>query len=284
MKRLSILLIFLLQTLTGIWATGSMDWSKSIVFPEWTYRSSEASCALGQCPAGPFTRTYTGHEELWQFGVLNAKAVDEREQSRMYFGYAERKQARLIVNARLYNPYIGRFISPDPLLNSEGGPLDFNPYVYARNNPYRYIDRDGEWFLLALALAGGIYNVVDNRLNIHNFGDAFSFFAVGAAAGVASGVLVAAVPVAIGGFAGGAILGSIGGAVNGFILGGGNSLVLGKNFWGGTFSGFLQGALSGAVVGGIAGGIQAIISYTHNAKGTAYYLSKGWKRSKNSGF
>lgn len=194
--------------------------------------SSEASCALGQCPAGPFTRTYTGHEELWQFGLLNA-------------------------NARLYNPYIGRFISPDPLLNSEGGPLDFNPYVYARNNPYRYIDRDGEWFLLALALAGGIYNVVDNRLNIHNFGDAFSFFAVGAAAGVASGVLVAAVPVAIGGFAGGAILGSIGGAVNGFILGGGNSLVLGNNFWGGAFSGLWQGALYGAAYGGIIGGLQA---------------------------
>ena len=47
-------------------------------------------------------------------------------------------------NARLYSPYLGRFVSPDPLLNSEGGPLLYNPYVYANNNPFKYIDRGGE--------------------------------------------------------------------------------------------------------------------------------------------
>ncbi len=133
MKRLSILLIILFQTLTCVRATESMDWSRSVVFPERTFGRSETSCALGQCPAGPFTRTYTGHEELWQFGLLNA-------------------------NARLYNPYIGRFISPDPLLNSEGGPLDFNPYVYARNNPYSYIDRNGEFWWAVPILFGALMN------------------------------------------------------------------------------------------------------------------------------
>lgn len=133
MKRLSILLIILFQTLTCVRATESMDWSRSVVFPERTFGRSETSVALGQCPAGPFTRTYTGHEEMWQFGLLNA-------------------------NARLYNPYLGRFISPDPLLNSEGGPLDFNPYVYARNNPYSYIDRNGEFWWAVPIIYGALVN------------------------------------------------------------------------------------------------------------------------------
>ena len=59
------------------------------------------------------------------------------------------------VNARLYSPYLGRFVSPDPLLNSEGGPLLYNPYVYANNNPYKYIDRNGEFFWLVPAIFGG---------------------------------------------------------------------------------------------------------------------------------
>ena len=64
----------------------------------------------------------------------------------------------LNANARLYNPYLGRFISPDPLLNSEGGPLDYNPYVYARNNPYKYIDRNGEFWWLAPIIIGAAMN------------------------------------------------------------------------------------------------------------------------------
>ena len=69
--------------------------------------------------------------------------------------FSEREQARPKVNARLYSPYLGRFVSPDPLLNSEGGPLLYNPYVYANNNPYKYIDRNGEFFWLVPAIFGG---------------------------------------------------------------------------------------------------------------------------------
>ena len=69
--------------------------------------------------------------------------------------YPEREQARPKVNARLYSPYLGRFVSPDPLLNSEGGPLLYNPYVYANNNPFKYIDRNGECFWLVPAIFGG---------------------------------------------------------------------------------------------------------------------------------
>ena len=92
-------------------------------------------------------------------------------------------------NARLYDPIAGRFYSPDPILATEGGPLDFNPYVYARNNPLSYVDQDGElaWFVPLIAAAvGGAFNVASNWDNIHNIGQGFAFFGMGAAASALS--------------------------------------------------------------------------------------------------
>ena len=91
-------------------------------------------------------------------------------------------------------PYLGRFISPDPLLNSEGGPLDYNPYIYARNNPYRYIDRNGEFFWLvaigAAALVGGAtYSISAAITGNWNVGDFFKSMGMGAlSAGLSVGL------------------------------------------------------------------------------------------------
>ena len=112
----------------------------------------------------PFIRFFTGHEEIPYFNLLNT-------------------------NARLYDPIAGRFYSPDPVLATEGGPLDFNPYVYARNNPLSYVDQDGElaWFVPLIAAAvGGAFNVASNWDNIHNIGQGFAFFGMGAAASALS--------------------------------------------------------------------------------------------------
>ena len=56
---------------------------------------------------------------------------------------------------------------------------------------------------------------------------------------------------------GGAILGGAGGGLSGFILGGGNALLSGGNFWDSALTGLWQGAASGAVLGGISGGASA---------------------------
>ncbi len=82
----------------------------------------------------------------------------------------------LNANARLYSPYLGRFVSPDPLLNCEGGAWDYNPYVYARNNPYKYIDRNGEFWWLAIPIWMGFANAFTNFDNINNAGDFFRCF------------------------------------------------------------------------------------------------------------
>ena len=187
-----------------------------------------------------FFRTYTGHEEIPFFGLLNA-------------------------NARLYNPYLGRFMSPDPLLATEGGPLDFNPYVYARNNPLSYVDQDGElaWFVPIIigAVAGGAFNVLHNLDDIHSFVQGLVYFGTGAAAGAASAA-AALIPIGIGGFIGGAITEGIGGAISGFITGMGNAAMKGGNIWKAGLKQAWQDALSGFIMGGLTKGLEA----KHNEK------------------
>jgi len=47
------------------------------------------------------------------------------------------------MGARRYDPTVGRFLSPDPLPGNLRTPITLNGYVYARNNPYRYVDPTG---------------------------------------------------------------------------------------------------------------------------------------------
>jgi RHS repeat-associated protein len=54
----------------------------------------------------------------------------------------------MYMQARYYDPVIGRFYSNDPVdaishLGRQGGIHGFNRYAYANNNPYKYIDPDG---------------------------------------------------------------------------------------------------------------------------------------------
>lgn len=44
---------------------------------------------------------------------------------------------------RYYDPMAARLLSVDPVLTSTSNGSSFNRYIYANNNPYRYIDPDG---------------------------------------------------------------------------------------------------------------------------------------------
>jgi len=110
-------------------------------------------------------RGYTGHEHLSMFGLVN-------------------------MNARLYDPAVGRFLSPDPYVQMPDFSQSFNRYSYALNNPLRYTDPSGELFGiddLIAAVIGGVVNVVVNAVqgNIHSWGQGFSYFGVGAVGTVA---------------------------------------------------------------------------------------------------
>ena len=198
------------------------------------------------------------------------------------------KQARPKVNSRLYSPYLGRFVSPDSLLNSEGGPLDYNPYIYARNNPYKYIDRNGEfWWIVAAAVFGGFGNVCANIDNISNAGGFFKSFGIGAGAGALGGWLG---PYAAAGFGFGTT-GFISGAFTGAITGFTSSVTEGLLNWAisGTkfsFTNCLMQTAFSAAIGGIMGGIDAVChkkSFWHGyEKGPTVYFETGHPDVKQS--
>ncbi len=110
-----------------------------------------------------FHRGYTGHEMLPEFGLIN-------------------------MNGRLYDPMLGRFLSPDNYVQMPDFSQSFNRYSYCINNPLKYNDPDGEWFGiddLIASVIGGAVNLGMNLLSgdVHSFGQGLSLFFAGAAAG-----------------------------------------------------------------------------------------------------
>jgi RHS repeat-associated protein len=96
---------------------------------------TQIAFAPGSEPTLFLSRGYTGHEHLTVFGLIN-------------------------MNARLYDPALGRFLSPDPYMQSPDFSQNFNRYSYCLNNPLRYSDPSGKitWndIFGGLAFVGGI--------------------------------------------------------------------------------------------------------------------------------
>ena len=69
---------------------------------------------------------------------------------RKFTGQTEDETAGLYWYAsRAYDPDIGRFCSPDPIVPAPGNPQSLNRYSYVYNNPLGYVDPSGnsaEWF------------------------------------------------------------------------------------------------------------------------------------------
>jgi RHS repeat-associated protein len=60
------------------------------------------------------------------------------------------------MQARLYDPLVGRFLSTDPIAFNASSPFTFNRYAYANNNPYRYTDPTGQCLQCFAAVAGAL--------------------------------------------------------------------------------------------------------------------------------
>ena len=108
-------------------------------------------------------RGFTGHEHLSWFGLIN-------------------------MNARLYDPVIGRFLSPDPYVQMPDFTQNFNRYSYGLNNPFVYIDENGEilgLIIVGAALIGGAINLAVNWENCDGFWEYLTAFGIGAAGGAA---------------------------------------------------------------------------------------------------
>ena len=73
------------------------------------------------------TRGYTGHEMLDEIGLIH-------------------------MNGRIYHAEIGRFLSPDPVIQAPTNSQNFNRYTYVLNNPLSYTDPSG-YFIAELITA-----------------------------------------------------------------------------------------------------------------------------------
>lgn len=75
-------------------------------------------------------------------------------EERGFTGHTEDMNSDLVyMQQRYYDPSIGRFLSIDPVDSNPNNPMTFNRYAYANNNPYKYIDPDGEFaFLIPVAV------------------------------------------------------------------------------------------------------------------------------------
>jgi len=140
-------------------------------------------------------------------------------------------------NARWYSPVMGRFISPDPLYlyQPEQGlqePKRLNPYVYAGNNPVRYVDPSGLGFwdvLGAIVIAiAVVVAVVAVSVLTFGVGTAIGFGTLLAYAAVA-GLAGAAIGAVVGGIAYGSWEGALRGALIGFTAGA-NAMIGGMIF------------------------------------------------------
>ncbi len=75
-------------------------------------------------------RGFTGHENVGETGLIN-------------------------MNARLYDPVIGRFVQADTMIPEPGNVQSYNRYVYVINNPMKYNDPDGHFWQFIIGL--GLY-------------------------------------------------------------------------------------------------------------------------------
>ncbi len=72
--------------------------------------------------------------------------VGDTEHRTGYTGHVRDRDLGLTyMQARYYDPRIGRFMGVDPVSYSPEKPQMFNRYAYANNSPYRYVDPDGRF-------------------------------------------------------------------------------------------------------------------------------------------
>jgi len=225
---------------------------EELSFDPWGRRRNPSDWSFYNVPdAVMFDRGFTGHEHLDLFGLIN-------------------------MNGRMYDPWLGRFLSPDNFVQAPEFTQNFNRYAYCLNNPLKYTDPDGEWVHIVIgAVVGGIINWASHGAEFTWEG--LAYFGVGAVAGGLSAAIGAGVGTAVMGesfFTGmlaesglsalgvisGAAVGASSGFSNGFLTGLGNGLVGGNNFKDAANLGLNMGisqGFTGAVLGGISGGINA---------------------------
>ena len=172
---------------------------------------------------------YTGHEHIYGTGLINC-------------------------NARLYDPALGRFLMPDPLIQDPASTQNFNRYSYCLNNPLKYTDESGEWIhILIGGLIGGTLNLIANWKDCDGFWEYAAAFTIGAASGAATAATAGATSGFLATIGGGMTVASVAGASTSAT----NSIISQ------TSDNFSEGSIDWGYVGktSIAGGVSGAVGY-----------------------
>ncbi|MCU0441298.1 MAG: FG-GAP-like repeat-containing protein [Bacteroidia bacterium] len=207
-------------------------------------------------------RGYTFHEHLEMVGLIN-------------------------MNARLYDPILGRVLSPDNYVQDATSTQSFNRYSYCWNNPTKYTDPDGNIIFTAIALiaapltagaslallpytigadvgmwqGGTMANGTANPFKWdYSSGKTWAYMGVGAAVGAVSGAAGAgagaglkAMGLSANHVMYGALTGMVSGATGGFFTGGLSGVHKnGKWSWNDAWNGMGMGAAGGFLLGGLS--------------------------------
>src|SRR6056297_2693261 len=168
------------------------------------------------------------------------------------------------MNGRLYDPMMGRMLSPDPDVTYPEVPLSYNRYAYAMNNPVNFLETHGENPFIPLIILYGAtmsWKMAGFEGNSTSNGEALGKFVLSytlttavtmGAGSIASGA-VGALPGLVTGAATGGVAGAVSGVINAAIYGGDVGQAA------------LKGMVGGAILGGLMGG----------ANGAAKAYSKG---------
>ena len=98
---------------------GTVDSDKKFSYDAWGRRRNPTDWSYNNVPQTFFIdRGFTGHEHYDKFNLID-------------------------MNGRVYDPILGRFLSPDPIIQSPDFTQSFNSYSYCLNNPLNYSDPSG---------------------------------------------------------------------------------------------------------------------------------------------
>ena len=207
-------------------------------FDAWGRKRNPANWQVYDAPEDALPKTltwlsrgYTGHEHLYQFGIIN-------------------------MNNRLYDPIVGRMLAVDNFVADSESTQAYNRYSYVMNNPLKYVDPSGD------LIQNGIRNLINGDPFLFNSGNALVMNTIQAA--FSFGIGQAAMPFGVSllahGHLGGVMTAVQGGKYHqGFLSGSAGSLVgHGAGKIGNTAIRFGVSTLGAGVVGGgasnLAGG------------------------------
>jgi RHS repeat-associated protein len=243
-------------------------------------RNPDGTAATAAFNLLPGHREYTGHEAIPGVGLVN-------------------------MNGRVYDPQLGRFLSPDPTLQVPTDLQNYNRYSYTRNNPLRYTDPMGYSFLTSLDFWSGVIQIGMGAIACTGgpamcYAGAAALMAMNSTVMVMSGaswdqvVMMDMFSVAAG-FLGGGIGQQVGGAISsagkdaaaraiGAVIGGAIAGAVSAGIHTAVFGGDLgESMLTGAAAGAFSGALTVALSKEPPVSQQAEVKQQGGARLESGG-